>query len=319
MTIKRWRPHHEYASLQLEKDEAEKDKDYMKWLKLLVAPGGSLGGARPKASIVDDEGELWIAKFPSKNDDLNIGAWEFIVHKLAIIAKIETSEAQIKKFTGNYDTFLTKRFDRNNGKRIHFVSAMTLLDRKDGDGAEEGVSYLDLVDFLTQNGSQVESDLQELWRRIVFNICISNVDDHLRNHGFILTGKGWKLAPAYDMNPSETGDGLKLNLSKDDNSQSLDLALEVAEYFRLKKSKASEIISEVISAVLQWESLAKKLAYRPIFLLHVLSSFCSNLLGFLLRAVHILMSGRLFPRSIEASLRASCRSCLVDFGPSLSH
>jgi serine/threonine-protein kinase HipA len=248
----------EYASLQLENDEAEKDKDYMKWLKLLVAPGGSLGGARPKASVVDDKGELWIAKFPSKNDDLNIGAWEFIVHKLAVIAKIETSEAQIKKFTGNYDTFLTKRFDRNDRKRIHFASAMTLLDRKDGDGAEEGVSYLDLVDFLIQNGSQVGSDLQELWRRIVFNICISNVDDHLRNHGFILTGKGWKLAPAYDMNPSETGDGLKLNLSKDDNSQSLDLALEVAEYFRLKKSKAEEIISDVIGAVLQWENLAKK-------------------------------------------------------------
>ena len=248
----------EYASLQLENDEAEKDKDYMKWLKLLVAPGGSLGGTRPKASVVDEKGELWIAKFPSKNDNLNIGAWEFLVHKLATMAKLETAEAQIKRFTVHYDTFLTKRFDRNNGKRIHFASAMTLLDRKDGDGAEEGVGYLDLVDFLIQNGAQVESDLQELWRRMVFNICISNVDDHLRNHGFILTEKGWKLAPAYDINPSETGDGLKLNLSKDDNSQNLELAREVAEYFRLKKSKSAEIISEVISAVLQWENLAKK-------------------------------------------------------------
>jgi serine/threonine-protein kinase HipA len=249
----------EYASLQLENDDAEKDKDYMKWLKLLVAPGGSLGGARPKASIVDERGNLWIAKFPSKNDDLNVGAWEFLVHKLATIAKIETSEARIKRFTGSYDTFLTKRFDRDNEKRIHFASAMTLLGRKDGESAEEGVSYLDMVDFLVQNGSQVERDLQELWRRIVFNICVSNVDDHLRNHGFILTEKGWKLAPAYDMNPSEAGDGLKLNLSKDDNSQSLELAREIAKFFRLKKSKTEEIISEVTGAVRQWEKFAKKI------------------------------------------------------------
>ena len=249
----------EHASLQLEKDGAEKDKNYMNWLKLLVAPGGSLGGARPKASVVDENGELWIAKFPSKNDEFNIGAWEFLVHKLAVLAKIDIADAQIKRFTGKHDTFLTKRFDRKDKKRIHFASAMTLLDRKDGEGADEGVSYLDLVDFLIQNGSQVEKDLQELWRRIVFNICVSNVDDHLRNHGFILTAKGWRLAPAYDLNPSEAGDGLMLNVSKNDNSQSLDLILEVAEYFRLKKSKAEAILAEVIGAVLQWRKLADKL------------------------------------------------------------
>ena len=249
----------EHASLALEKDGAEKEKDYMKWLKLLLAPGGSLGGARPKASVIDEQGALWIAKFPSLNDDINVGAWEFLVHKLALKAKIKAAEVQIKRLTGIHDTFLTKRFDRRNNKRFHFASAMTLLDRKDGAGAEEGVSYLDLVEFLVKNGSQVKKDLTELWRRIVFNICVSNVDDHLRNHGFILTEKGWELSPAYDMNPSETGNGLKLNISKDDNSQNLELALDVAEYFRLKKPEANKILSQVVKAVREWRSLAKKI------------------------------------------------------------
>lgn len=252
-------PELEHASLQLEKNEADKDANYRKWLKLLIAPGGSLGGARPKASVVDRKGDLWIAKFPSRNDDLNIGAWEFLVYKLAVQAKITVSESQIKKISGNYHTFLTKRFDRHYKKRIHFASAMTLLDRKDGEGADSGVSYLDLVDFLVQNGSQVKKDLEELWRRIVFNICVSNIDDHLRNHGFLLTEKGWKLAPAYDMNPSETGDGLKLNISKEDNSQNLELALEVAEYFRLKKKEALKILSEITEVVFQWKNFAEKI------------------------------------------------------------
>lgn len=245
----------EHASLQIEKCESENAKDYNKWLKLLIAPGGSLGGARPKASVVDEKGELWIAKFPSANDDLNIGAWEFLVHELAVMAKINVPKAQLKRFSGKHDTFLTKRFDRVKCKRIQFASAMTMLNKQDG---EEGVSYLDIVDLLIQQGSKVEEDLEELWRRIVFNICVSNTDDHLRNHGFLLTDKGWRLSPAYDMNPSETGDGLKLNISQDDNSQDLELALEVAEYFRLNKSKSKKIIAEVTKAVRQWKCLAKK-------------------------------------------------------------
>lgn len=249
----------EHASLQLEKSESENTKDYNKWLKLLIAPGGSLGGARPKANVIDEKGDLWIAKFPSSNDDLNIGAWEFLVHELAVMAKLNVPKAQLKRFTGKHDTFLTKRFDRLRGKRVHFASAMTMLNKQDGDGAEEGVSYLDIVDFLIQNGSQIEEDLEQLWRRIVFNICVSNTDDHLRNHGFLLTNKGWRLSPAYDINPSETGNGLKLNISQDDNSQDLELALEVTEYFRLNKSKAKKIITEVTKAVCQWKSFAKNL------------------------------------------------------------
>jgi serine/threonine-protein kinase HipA len=253
----------EYASLQLEKEGAEKNKHYQQWLKLLIAPGGSLGGARPKASVVDKKGALWIAKFPSRNDALNVGAWEFLIYKLAVLAKINTAESKIQRFTGKNDTFLTKRFDRFDGARVHFASAMTLLERKDGEGSEDGVSYLELVEFLIQNGSQVDQDLEELWRRIVFNICVSNTDDHLRNHGFLLTPKGWKLAPAYDMNPSEAGEGLTLNISEDDNSQDLELALDVAEYFRLNKGNAKKIVLDVIRAVRCWRKFSEKLVSSP--------------------------------------------------------
>ena len=250
----------EYASLQLEKDHAEEQKDYAKWLRMLIAPGGSLGGARPKANVVDPKGHPWIAKFPSGQDDFNIGKWEFLVHQLAKQAKINVPMVECKKFSGKHDTFLAKRFDRTSkGARIHFASAMTMLNRSDGDGAAEGVSYLDLADFLIQQGAQTGLDLEELWRRIVFNICVSNVDDHLRNHGFLLTERGWILSPAYDMNPSETGNGLKLNVSKDDNAQDLDLAKDVAKFFRIKPPRALEIMKEVVDAVKHWRKQATEL------------------------------------------------------------
>jgi serine/threonine-protein kinase HipA len=250
----------EYASLQLERDDAEEDKDYIKWLKLLIAPGGSLGGARPKAGVVDEDGHSWIAKFPSRRDQINIGGWEYLVYQLAVNAGVETAPSRIQRFSEKYDTFLTKRFDRaETGERIHFASAMTLLGKKDGDSGETGVSYLDLAEFLMKNGAQVGKDLEQLWRRIVFNISVSNVDDHLRNHGFLLQKGGWVLSPAFDMNPSATGDGLLLNISKDDNAQSLDLAMSVAAIFRVKKDRAEEIISEVSRAVRQWPRLAKKM------------------------------------------------------------
>jgi len=250
----------EHASLELERDDAEQDKDYTKWLKVLIAPGGSLGGARPKAGVVDEDGNLWIAKFPSRKDDLNTGAWEYLVHQLAAKAGIDVSEAKLKKFTGEYDTFLAKRFDRTDaGERIHFASAMTLLGKKDGDGGHSGVSYIDLADFITKNGARADKDLEQLWRRIVFNICVSNTDDHLRNHGFLLQQNGWVLSPAYDMNPSETGNGLTLNISKEDNAQNLDLALDVAGVFRIKKPRADELIAEVLKSVRDWRTIAKKM------------------------------------------------------------
>lgn len=249
----------EQISLRLEDDDVINDPEYMKWLNMLVAPGSSLGGARPKASVLDTENHLWIAKFPSKNDQSNVGAWEMVTYELAIAAGVNMAEAQAKKFTSTNHTFLTKRFDRTkDGERIHFASAMTLLGHVDGEDHGEGVSYLELVDFIATKGAHVNEDLEQLWRRIVFYICVSNTDDHLRNHGFILTPRGWILSPAYDINPMETGTGLKLNISENDNSLDLNLALAVCPYFRLKENRANEIIEEVKSSVRNWRKIATR-------------------------------------------------------------
>ena len=247
----------EYASLQLEKDDISEDPEYFTWLNMLFAPGSSLGGARPKASVVDVNGELWIAKFPSINDDKNVGAWEMITNQLALNAGLNIAIAKIQTFNSQHHTFLTKRFDRNSrGQRIHFASAMTLLGYKDGAGSDEEVSYLELADFLIRKGVRVNTDLEELWRRIVFAISVSNTDDHLRNHGFILTDEGWILSPAYDINPVEFGSGLSLNISEEDNSLELGLALDVAEFFRIGPKRADEIISQVKQSVRQWRIFA---------------------------------------------------------------
>ena len=249
----------ERISLQLEKEGVVDDPEYLKWLNMLVSPGASLGGARPKASITDAEGALWIAKFPSRSDEFDIGGWEMVAYELAIQAGINMAESQLRKFTSDQHTFMTKRFDRTpKGERTHFASAMTLLGYTDGTDHHQGASYLELAEFLTTNGSNVNKDLEELWRRIVFSICISNTDDHLRNHGFLLTQKGWKLSPAYDINPVETGIGLTLNISDEDNALDLNLALEVSEFFRLKEEKAIEIVQEVKAVVSDWRILADK-------------------------------------------------------------
>ena len=234
----------ERASLELEKDTAD-DNEQMKWLNMLVAPGSSLGGARPKASVVDPKNQLWIAKFPSGNDKRDIGAWEMVTHQLALNAGLNVPEAVAGKFYGQQHTLLTKRFDRTaEGGRLHFASAMTLLGQTDG-AFKSGVSYLDLVEFISKSGANVSGDLDELWRRIVFSICVSNTDDHLRNHGFLFREGGWVLSPAYDMNPVETGNGLSLNISETDNAQELDLVEEVAPYFRVSEKRAGEIIKKV--------------------------------------------------------------------------
>jgi serine/threonine-protein kinase HipA len=250
----------EHASLELEKDDAEISPNYSKWLQMLIAPGSSLGGGRPKASVVDAKEQLWIAKFPSAHDDIDVGAWEMLAHNLAQKARITTAHAKLAKFNSRHHTFLSKRFDRtSSGERIHFASAMTLLKRHDGDDASKGASYLELAEFIMQHGAEPDHDLKQLWRRIVFFICISNVDDHLRNHGFILQSNGWTLAPAYDVNPSPYGDGLKLNISESDNSQDLALAKDVAEFFRIKPEETSEITQEIIHVVKDWRKEAATL------------------------------------------------------------
>ena len=249
----------EHASLELEKNIEQDNPDLLKWLNILMAPGSSLGGARPKASVQHTDGSLWIAKFPSNNDETDIGAWEIVVNELAKNADINIAEATIKRFNNKHHTYLTKRFDRTaERKRIHFSSAMTLLGHSDGAGAEDGASYLELVEFIIQEGANVKQDLTELFRRIVFTIAVSNTDDHLRNHGFLLTKQGWILSPAYDINPNPYGVGLKLNISEEDNSLDFDLVLSVAPYFRLTNEEATQIIENTKSLVSKWEETAAK-------------------------------------------------------------
>lgn len=246
----------ENASLQLEKENLKDDAEYAKWLNMLIAPGSSLGGARPKANILDNNGALWIAKFPSGHDTKDMGAWEAVTAEMARKCGIEMAESRAQKFSNRQHTFLTKRFDRINGKRIHFASAMTLLGYTDGTNSAEGVSYLELAEWIGRNCNNVSQNLEQLWRRIVFNIAVSNCDDHLRNHGFLLTPKGWTLSPAYDINPDEHGMGLKLNISEDDNSLDFELALSVAAYFGLDNATSDEIINQTKKVVSNWQQLA---------------------------------------------------------------
>jgi serine/threonine-protein kinase HipA len=249
----------EHASLQIEKDDAEQSKEYTKWLKMLIAPGGSLGGARPKASVVDETGALWLAKFPSRTDSFNVGAWEMVVHELGMACDIQLPEARIEKFSSRHHTFLVKRFDRTaEGNRIFFMSAMTALGKNDGDDATTGVSYLHLAELLMRFGSHCTPDLHELWRRIAFHTLVSNTDDHLRNHGFLIDSNGWRLSPAYDLNPNPDGDGLKLNISEDDNSQNLEILIHVAKYFRITATEAKKQIRELQSVVSKWRTVASK-------------------------------------------------------------
>jgi len=245
----------EHAVSKLEGAKNIDDPDYLKWLNMLISPGSSIGGARPKSSVIDDDDNLWIAKFPSSHDEVDIGAWEYVVYELAIEAGINMPECRLDKFNSQHHTFLTKRFDRTATSRLHFTSAMMQLGYDDG---EEGASYLELAEFLTNHGSNTKDDLAELWRRIVFNIAVSNTDDHLRNHGFIYHQGGWLLSPAYDINPVTPAGGLHLNINEDDNSLNYELALEIIDLFQLDIETAKQIKNEVLNSVEKWEAIATK-------------------------------------------------------------
>lgn len=249
----------EHASMEIESSVELDDQSAMKWINMLMAPGSSLGGARPKAGVVDNSGQLWIAKFPSKNDDADVGAWEMITSEIGRKAGLDMATGQLFKLGVRHHTYLSKRFDRTNtGERLHFASAMTLLQYYDGDDFSTGASYLELAEFIIRNGEQPEKDLEELWRRIVLSICVKNTDDHLRNHGFMLNKDGWRLSPAYDVNPNPVGYGLRLNISENDNSLDLDLAKSVGSFFRITSPKADEIITQVKNAVSLWRQTAKR-------------------------------------------------------------
>jgi serine/threonine-protein kinase HipA len=254
----------EAASLALERDEDNTAAQGDQWLRMLIAPGGSLGGARPKASVVDPDGHLWIAKFPSVRDEHDVGAWEMVVHTLARGCGLQVTESLARRFANPHHTFLVRRFDRTDaGRRLHFASAMTLTGRQDGDDASTGAGYLDIARVLIDHGAQTDADLRELWSRIVFNLMVSNTDDHLRNHGFILVpGKGWRLSPAFDMNPVPHAQGLKLNISQADNALDLDLARSVAPYFRVSVRDAEAIIGRCLTVVRQWRTIAAHVGVR---------------------------------------------------------
>lgn len=246
----------EEASRNFESDETGLSE---KWLNQLIKPGSSLGGARPKATVVDTKGQLWIAKFPSKNDENDTGAWEMVAHDLAEQCGMNVPEAKLEKFSSLGSTFLVKRFDRIGKKRIHFASAMTLLGKQDGASAADGTSYLDIAAFIKSYGAEPKKDLLELWKRIVFNMAITNTDDHLRNHAFILMPNGWVLSPLYDVNPVPYGDELSLNVDEEDNSISIELALETAIRFGIKKSDAMKYADEILKIVRDnWSTLALK-------------------------------------------------------------
>lgn len=231
------------------------DKDSDEDLRLLLAPGSSLGGARPKASVRDRDGHLAIAKFPRRDDEYHTVVWEAVTLSLAASAGLPVPDTRLETVAGK-QVLLLRRFDRVGGHRIPFLSAMSMLGAPDNHTR----SYLEIVDALRQHGASAKADIQELWRRMVFNILVSNTDDHLRNHGFRYVGdNGWRLSPAYDLNPTPIDIKpriLSTAINEDDGTASLDLALDTAGYFELKDSEAKAIIRDVGAAVSKWRETA---------------------------------------------------------------
>lgn len=247
------------ASMEVEKSEERNLLPDKKWLLQLVHPGTSLGGARPKAGVLNEEGELCVAKFPSRNDEYDIGLWEHLSHLLAKEAGVEAAETRAITAGEKYHTLLSKRFDRTtDGRRKHFASAMTLLGLTDGCNAQTGNGYLDIVDFILQHCCDVEANLQQLYRRVAFSIAIGNSDDHFRNHGFLLTPKGWTLSPAYDLNPT-FNDHQSLLINATTNRSDLQLLLASSEEYMIGKEEATHIIEEVKDGVSQWRSMATRI------------------------------------------------------------
>lgn len=237
------------AAMRLSEDGGNDDD-----LRLLLAPGSSLGGARPKASVVDKDGQLAIAKFPQHGDLVPVSLWEAVALKLAAQAGISTPDWRIEKISG-LNVLLLRRFDRRGNMRVPFLSAMSLLNAADN----ERHSYMEIADSLRQYGAKAEEDCAQLWRRIVFSILISNSDDHLRNHGFLCETNGWRLSPAYDMNPFPVDIKpriLTTAIDEEDGTASLELAFAVAAHFGVKPEKAKLIVREVGAAVASWREAA---------------------------------------------------------------
>lgn len=244
------------ACQEIETAEQRNILPEQRWLDQLVNPGSSLGGARPKANVMDNDGTLYVAKFPSKSDLEDTELLEHFSHVMARAAGINAAETRVIPITKGKHILLSERFDRTHeGKRRHFASAMSLLGLEDGSGANTGNGYLDIVDFIVRDCTEVQKNLRELYRRVAFNILFGNTDDHFRNHGFILTQKGWTLAPAYDINPSASAHQCLL-INEYTEASDIQVLLDSCESYMLGHNDAATIINEVAATVNDWQRIA---------------------------------------------------------------
>lgn len=247
------------ACHEIELAEERNELPEQRWLDQLIDPGTSLGGARPKANVIDTDGRLYVAKFPSKKDLENTELIEHFSHRLAAAAGINVAKTRTIKISKDRDLLLSERFDRTaDGRRIHFASAMSLLGLDDGAGSSTGNGYLDIVDFILQGCVDVQQNLRELYRRVTFNVMFGNTDDHFRNHGFLLTQKGWTLSPAYDINP-ETKTNQCLLIDQYTEQSDASNLLQASGSYMLEQQEAAEIIEEVRSAIKDWRTTATEL------------------------------------------------------------
>jgi serine/threonine-protein kinase HipA len=270
--VKRIPPIVELPKLLAAAEHVVEEKDTEEDLRLLLAPGSSLGGARPKASVREKDGQLSIAKFPRRDDEINTVVWEAIALTLAKRAGIAVPAGRIET-VAKKAVLVVRRFDRAGARRIPFLSAMSMLAAKD----RETRSYLEIVDALRQHGAAPQADMEALWRRLVFNILVSNTDDHLRNHGFLYEGpEGWRLSPAYDLNPVPTDIKpriLSTAINEEDATASLALAMEVAGYFELDALKAKAIAANVGKVVGKWREEAARHGVKEAEIYRMVSAF----------------------------------------------
>jgi serine/threonine-protein kinase HipA len=254
-------PRLEGIAAQVERGDADLSDEMVRWIKQLVAPGASLGGARPKASFRDKTGQLWFAKFPSSDDRIDVGLWEFLAYQLSLDAGIDMPEARLMRFSDRGHTYAVQRFDRTPTSRRMFSSAMTQLDVAES----EGHSYLDLVQVIEMQGTsrQIAHNLEQLFRRALFNILIGNRDDHLRNHGFLRAGDGWQLSPAFDVNPNPDKDHHVLAIDARDPSPDSSVLLATADFYRLSRKALGTVVEEVRAVVRGWEDRARALGALP--------------------------------------------------------
>ena len=250
----------EAIAVRVERGDTDDSDHDIRWIKQLVAPGASLGGARPKASVRDTDGTLWLAKFPSSDDRHDMGLWEFVTYRLSLAAGIAMPAARQLALSALGTTYAVQRFDRAGTERRAYASAFTLLDADDS----EDSSYAELAHAIENHGvaAAIADDLRQLFRRVAFNVLVGNRDDHLRNHGFLREPGGWRLSPAFDVNPNPNKDAHVLGIGLDDPTPDTRLLLDTCAYYRLRKTQAGEIIEQVRTAVRGWKAEARRCGAR---------------------------------------------------------